>query len=194
MQMKKTLLTAAMIAVTGVAVMAPRMAGAVDGTITVNGTIVSNTCKVGSGSPNNFTVTLPTISTSALTGAGAVAAATPFSIAISGCGTTGTPSKVTAYFEPGSTIDTATGNLINQAASGGSTGVEVRLLNGSGSTASAFSAITLGAASGSQNSGQFTISASGTATMNYYAEYYQSLAAVGAGSFTSSVQYTMLYQ
>lgn len=192
--MKKTLLTAAMIAAFGVAAIAPRMASAVDGTITVTGTIVSNTCKVGSGSPNNFTVTLPTISTSALTGSGAVAGSTAFSIAVSGCGTTGTPSKVTAYFEPGSTIDTSNGNLTNQAASGGSTGVEVRLLNGSGSTANAFSPIVLGAASASQNSGSFTISSSGTATMNYYAEYYQSLASVGAGSFTSSVQYTMLYQ
>jgi major type 1 subunit fimbrin (pilin) len=192
--MKKTLLTAALAASFGIIALAPGIAGAVDGTITVTGTIVSNTCKVGSGSPNNFTVALPTISTSALGGSGAVAGSTAFSIAVSGCGTSGTPSKVTTYFEPGSTIDTTTGNLSNQAGTGAATGVEVRLLNGSGSTATAFSPIVLGSASASQNSGQFTL-ASGAATMNYYAEYYQTNAtAVGAGSFTSSVTYTMLYQ
>jgi major type 1 subunit fimbrin (pilin) len=188
--MKKTLITAALVASFGLIAMAPGIAAAVDGTITVNGTIVSNTCKVGSGSPNNITVTLPTISTSAFQGAASVAGSTAFSINVSGCGST--PSKVTTYFEPGSTIDTTTGNLSN--ATGTATGVEVRLLNGTGSSVTAFSAITLGAASGSQNSGQYTLSG-GAATMNYFAEYYQTNAtAPAAGTFTSSVTYSMVYQ
>jgi major type 1 subunit fimbrin (pilin) len=189
---KKTLFVVASITALGMLAMSGA-AAAVDGTITITGQVTASTCKVGNGSPNNFTVALPSIATSALNGVGTVAAATPFSIQISGCGTSGSPSKVATYFEPGPTIDTSTGNLINQA-SGGATGVQVQLLNGTGSSASAFSPIKLGAASGSQNSGTFAISSGGTATLNYYAQYYQSLASVGAGAFNSSVQYSMFYQ
>lgn len=185
--MNKTLLSAVLIAGFGVAALAPQAANAVDGTITINGTIVSNTCKVGTGSPNNFTVTLPTVSTSAFTAAGNVAGATAFSIAVTGCTSS---TKVTTYFEPGTTVDIATGNLIN---SGTATNVEAQLLNGAGGSLAAFSAIKLGAAAASQNSSQYTLT-SGAATLNYYAQYYATGAAVGAGTYASTVNYTMTYQ
>ena len=72
------------------------------------------------------------------------------------------PTKATTYFEPGANIDTTTHNLFN---TGGATGVEVQLLNGAGSAATAFSPIVLGNPIATQNSGTVTISAAGGATM-----------------------------
>jgi len=192
--MNKTLLTTALIAGLSIAALASPAAQATDGTISITGSIVSNTCKVGSGSPNNIAVARPGVSTSAFGAAGSVAGSTGFSISVSGCGTGATPTKVTTYFEAGPTIDTTTGNLANQS-TGGATGVEVRLLNGPGSTVAAVnSPIVLGSAAATQNSGTFALT-SGGATLNYYAEYYQTAAALpGAGAFTSSVQYSMVYQ
>jgi major type 1 subunit fimbrin (pilin) len=185
--MTKTLLSAALIAGLGIAAFAPQTARAVDGTITVTGTVTAGTCKVNSGSPAAVAVTLPSVQTSALLTAGAVAGRTPFSLAISGCaaGING----ATTYFEPGPTIDPSNGNLIN---SGTAANVQVQLLNGTGSSAAAFSQIQLANPAATQNSGQVTIT-SGAATMNYYAQYFAKTAAVTSGTVSSSVQFTMVY-
>jgi len=176
--MNKLLLTAALIA--GIA--AASSAAATDGTITITGNVVASTCKINGGnSPAAINVTLPTVSTTSLNAAAAVAGRTPFQIALTGCGSL---TKATTFFEPGPTV-LADGNLKN--ATGSATGVEVQLLNGSD-----FSAIALNAASGSQNSTQATLTA-GAGTLNYYAQYYAT-AAAGAGSVATSVQFTMLYQ
>jgi len=184
--MSKTLLSAALIAGLGIAAFAPQTARAVDGTINITGTVTAGTCLVNGGSPATVAVALPSVQTSAMTTTGAVAGRTPFSLAITGCaaGITG----ATTYFEPGPTIDTTNGNLLG----GGSSNVEVQLLNGAGNSAAAFSPILLGNPQASQNSGQVTI-ASGGATLNYYAQYFAKTAAVTAGSVSTSVQFTMIY-
>jgi major type 1 subunit fimbrin (pilin) len=190
--MNKTLLSAALIAGFGVAALAPQTARAVDGTVSITGTITAGTCKVGTGSPYTAAVVLPTVQTSALTGAvGTVAGSTPFSIAVTGCATTA-GHTLTSYFEPANVnIDSATNSLKNN---GSATGVEVQLLNGAGSTnATASSQILLGNAAATQNSGSYTVSATGGATLNYYAQYYASAATVGAGSVTTSDTFTMIY-
>jgi len=175
--MNKLLLTAALIA--GFA--AASSASAADGTINITGQINSSTCKINGGnSPAAVNVTLPTVSTTSLNAAAAVAGRTPFAIALTGCGSL---TKATTFFEPGPTV-LADGNLKN--ATGSATGVEVQLLNND------FSAIALNAASGSQNSAQATLTG-GAGTLNYYAQYYAT-AAAGAGSVATSVQFTMLYQ
>ncbi|HWX66700.1 MAG TPA: fimbrial protein [Rhodanobacter sp.] len=187
--MNKALLSAALIAGFGVAAFAPQAAQAADGTININGTVTAGTCKVNGGSPATVTVTLPSVQTSALSTISSVAARTPFTLAITGCaaGITG----ATTYFEPGVGIDTVTGNLIN---TGTAANVEVQLLNGAGSTAAVFSPIVLGAGTvAAQNSGQATVAA-GSATLNYYAQYFAKTAAVGAGTVVSSAQFTMIYQ
>lgn len=175
--MNKLLLSAALIA--GIA--AASSAAATDGTITITGNVVASTCKInGTNSPANIAVTLPTVSTTSLNAAAAVAGRTPFTIALTGCGSL---TKATTFFEPGPTV-LADGNLKN--ATGSATSVEVQLLNGD------FSAIALNAASGSQNSQQATLT-SGAGTLSYYAQYYAT-AAAGAGTVNTTVQYTMLYQ
>ncbi|MXN80190.1 type 1 fimbrial protein [Burkholderia sp. 4701] len=164
-----------------------QVASAADGTITFNGSITAQTCKIdgnGSGS-NNFNVPLLNVGTSSLAAAGQTANTTPFNISLTAC--TPASGNVHAYFEPGPTVNTATGNLL--LAPGGATNVEIRLLNKDAN----YSPIKLGAADASQNSKSVAISAAGTALLEYYAQYYATGAAT-AGAATSSVMYSLVYQ
>ncbi|CAE6868896.1 Major fimbrial subunit SMF-1 [Paraburkholderia nemoris] len=177
--MKKTLLST-LLAAASIAMLAPA-AHAADGTITFNGSVVGTTCTINSGTPN-FSVTLPPVSTSALATAGATAGLTPFSIALTAC--SGGTGNATAYLEPGPTVDTATGQLI--VAAGGATNVEIGLLNSKNQP------IVAGAATGSQNTDLVSI-ASGSATLNMYAQYV-AMGAATAGAANSTIQYTISYQ
>ena len=157
-------------------------AQASDGTINFSGQLIASTCVVSAASAAQ-TVTLPTLATTALTAAGATAGKTAFSIAVTGCsaGTT----TAAAYFEPGPTVNSTTGRLIN---GGAATNVELRLTN-----ASDYSTIDLsktGSAT-AQNSLAASVAA-GAATANYYAEYYAT-GATTAGLVSSSVTYSMVY-
>lgn len=175
---KKTLLTSALIAAFAVAA---STAQAADGTINITGTISSSTCKInGANSPATIAVNLPTVSTTALNTAGAVAGRTAFNLALSGCGSL---TKATTFFEPGPTV-LADGNLKN--ASGTATGVEIQLLN------SDFSTIALNGVAASQNSQTVNLAA-GAGTLNYYAQYVAT-AAAGAGNVATTVQFSMIYQ
>lgn len=162
-----------------------------DGRITFSGNVTAQTCTIngnGSGS-KDFTVALPTVSTSLLATVGATAGATPFNISLTACTpTTGTNAvkAVHAYFEAGPTIDTTTGNLI--LATGGASNVEIQLLN-----AADQSAVKLGQADASQNSKAVNVSTGGAATLQFYAQYYATGAAT-AGAANSSVMYTIAYQ
>ncbi|KVQ34610.1 fimbrial protein [Burkholderia cepacia] len=169
---------------------ASQVAFAADGTITFSGNVTAQTCTIsGNGGSKNFTVKLPTVPASSLATSGATAGATPFNIALTGCSpATGTnaTSAVHAYFEAGPTINTTTGNLV--VAPGGATNVEIQLLN-----ASDESAVKLGQADASQNSKPVNIGTDGTATLQFYAQYYATGAAK-AGAANSSVMYTIAYQ
>jgi major type 1 subunit fimbrin (pilin) len=181
--MNKILLSAALIAGFGVAALAPQAAKASDGTMTFNGKVVASTCTVGvNGGGASNSVTLPTVATSALPSAGTVAAATPFSVKLTGC-TFGTAGNVGLYFEPG-TNTLADGNLKNTAATNN---VEVQLLNATQGV------MTLNSASGSQNGSTAAVTtASSSATLNYYAQYY-AIAAASAGTVASTVTYSVVY-
>ncbi|WP_233838249.1 fimbrial protein [Paraburkholderia sp. ZP32-5] len=168
------------------AAMTSQFAFAADGTITINGQVTAQTCTIngnGSGS-NNFTVTLLPVSTSALAAAGQRAFRKEFDVALTAC--TPASGNVHTYFEPGPTVDTATGNLI--VAAGGATNVELGIENNADD-----SPIVLGAADASQNSKAVAIAADGTATLKYNAVYVATGAAT-AGVANSSVMYTLIYQ
>ncbi|AOY02134.1 fimbrial protein [Jeongeupia sp. USM3] len=159
-------------------------AQAADGTITFNGEVTAQTCTInGNGSgAKDFTVTLPTVSASALASAGEVAGRTPFTIALSAC--TPNSGTVHTYFEPGPTVNAATGRLI--VAAGGASNVELGLLNGD------YTRIQLGAADAAQNS-KSTALAAGAATLAY-AVQYEATGVAGAGAANSSVMYSIVYQ
>lgn len=171
-----------MIAAAALATALPMASHAADGTISFNGSIVAQTCTINGngGGSKDFAVQLPTVSASALNGAGQVAGRTPFNIQLTGCSGTG---NVHAYFESGATTNVSTGNLILNA--GGADNVEIGLLN------SDLSPIMAGAADASQNSKGVPI-ASGTATLSYYAQYVATDVA-GSGPADSSVMYTLVY-
>ncbi|WP_322065017.1 fimbrial protein [Burkholderia ubonensis] len=166
--------------------MAASSAFASDGTITVKGSITSSTCKINSGS-NDVTVNLPQVRTAALASVGAVAGRTPFQMSLTDCPTaSGSPSKVGVYFEPGASVDLTTGRLIPDAGTGKATGVQVNVLNDQQQQ------IKIGSAS--SNSQMVAVDDKGSATLNYFAEYYAKDATVAAGSVNTRVQYSLIYQ
>lgn len=167
------------------------MAFAADGTITFTGNVVDTTCTIsgGTAAAADFTVTLPKVSASALDVAAKTAGDTPFTITLSGCkaGTAAATGGVHTLFEAGGNVDTSTGRLKNTAASG-ATNVQIGILN-----ASDRSAVKLGAPDASQNSRSATLS-SGGASLNYIAQYVANGGPATAGSVTSSVTYSIVYE
>jgi major type 1 subunit fimbrin (pilin) len=159
-------------------------AHASDGTLTINGTIVANSCKIsGNGQGPNFTVTLPSVSASTLSAAGSVAGATSFKIALTDC--TPATGTVHTFWEYGSnTLDD--GNLKNN---GTASSVEVQLLDYNGS----MKTIDVSKADGAQNSQNVSISG-GSANLQYAAQYFTPAGGTTAGSVTTTVTYSMSYQ
>jgi major type 1 subunit fimbrin (pilin) len=185
--LKFSLISSALALAIGALALSPMTAKAADGTITFNGQITGQTCDInGNGTGGkDFTVTLPTVSKQTLAAAGDWAGRTPFNISLSNCSpATG---NVATYFEPGASVDLATGNLVVDA--GGATNVELQLLNGD-TTAIAVGATTGGA--NSSGSKQVALTA-GAATLNYYVQYLAYQGAASEGSVASRVQYTIVY-
>lgn len=157
-----------------------------DGTITITGTITDTTCTIAVNDGNaDGTVTLPTVSAKTLAASGDVAGATPFSIGLSSCSGTSL-GTATSYFEPGAYVDTESGRLNVDSATGSATNIQVQLLN------SEREAIVAGAATGGQNDISTDIE-SGSGTLNYYAQYYATGVST-AGSVSTQVSYTIVYE
>ncbi|WP_419204665.1 fimbrial protein [Bordetella trematum] len=181
-------------------------AWAVDGTITINGEITDQTCKInGSAPPYDFVVTLPKIAASALKKVNDTAGATLFTIKITDCPSTLT-GQVKAYFEPGVTTDYDSGNLYAYTGSASTTSpapssipsdragaakashVEIRLSNPDGTK------ITLGAAVNMAAGVTLEGSDKKSATLRYLASYVKSSeGAITAGKLVSYVQYSIVY-
>lgn len=156
-------------------------ANASDGTITFTGKVVGTTCTINGGT-SDFTVTLPTVSTSALASTGAVAGRTPFQINLTGC--QGEESIVSVHFESGSL--TEDGKLIVSPGDDAAENVVVGLLNNQ------HNRIVVGDKPGNQGSQAVTI-ANGAATLNYFAEY-EAVGSVVAGDVNTQVLYSLIYQ
>ncbi|SFK37656.1 fimbrial protein [Rhodanobacter glycinis] len=181
--MNKLLLTSALVAAFGAAALAPQAANANDGTININGAVTGSTCTVKiNGAAGPATITLPTVSTTALSAIGDTAGQTAFAINLSGCAGSPTATKASTFFENGPNVNAA-GRLVN---TGTATGVDVQLVNSDNSV------ITAGSAAPTTGAGVATITAN-AATLNYYARYYAT-GTVGAGSVASSVQFSVIYQ
>jgi major type 1 subunit fimbrin (pilin) len=152
---------------------------AADGTVNFTGEISSQTCTVEGNATGatTKTVTLPRVSASSLATVGQTAGRTAFSLALTGC----TGSSALVRFEPGASIDAATGNMTNQTATGSN--VQIRLLN------AAFAPINLQTNDGSLS----TAITANAATLKFFAEYVAANAAATAGQVTSAVQFSMDY-
>lgn len=189
MNMKPALLTTAL-AVAGLAMAATTAQAASnpgpDGTITITGKVIAQTCTVnsnGSGTAN-ATVALPSVLTTNLATTGAVAGKTPFSIVIAGCDAALTTAQA---FWSGANIDASTGNLKN-ATGAGNSNVQVQMLNASNAV------MPLNGATAAAQNSQVVNLASGGATLNYAAQYVAASAAATAGAVNTSVAFTVIYQ
>ncbi len=179
-------------------------AHAVDGTITINGEITDQTCKINSADPPyNLIVNLPKIGTKAIKSINDTAGATPFQIKLTDCPSALNNSKVKAYFEPGATTDYGTGNLVAYSVAAAKTvavasipdrtgatvfnNVQIQLANPNGST------IKMGADTASQAAQDVTV-ANQAATLRYLARYVRTSAnAIKAGKLETYVQYSIVY-
>ena len=170
--MKKIILASSLI------VLGMSSAFAADGTITINGLVTDNTCVVTTPAGGDLTVTLPTVSQTSLLTAGKTAGRTPFTLGLTGCKV---GAVVGTYFEPGATVDFATG-LLNNA--GDAKNVKVQLVGDNNSP--------IRVLAGPQTNSQFVTVADTSADLNYYAEYYATGAAE-TGTVNTSVQYTIIY-
>lgn len=177
-----------------VLVCAGNVAAAEDGRITFEGTISDATCTItggdasGTSSTPDFTVHLPSISTTALAADGVRAGDTPFFIKLSGANCAN--GKVASvFFELAQSInlDTATGNLKNiiTTTSGGADKVQVGLLD-------ADKAI-LNLNTANENAKVKTVSGN-TAQFDYWAQYVATGGAATAGTVSTEVVYSIKYE
>lgn len=163
-----------------------------DGTITITGTVTDKTCNIATAAGKNFTVALPTVSKQTLARAGDIAGRTPFTINLDKC----SEGKVATYFEPGANVDFNSGRLNN--ANGSAKNVQVQLLGSNNGFLPILATNATGSAAkntyaGSQTNSQWVDVANGKADLNYYAEYYATDTST-AGTVSTSVQYTIIYQ
>ncbi|WP_432264321.1 fimbrial protein [Bordetella genomosp. 12] len=182
--------------------MMPTPARAVDGTITINGEITDQTCKIeGKDPPYDLIVNLPRIGTTALKKVNDTAGATAFEIKLSQCSATLDNQSVKAYFEPYSTTDYGTGNLIayqmaqpvTQAKSSIPSpatvfkAVQIQLANPDGKT------IKMGVNTDTQAAKSVKVT-NQAATLRYLARYVKSThESITAGKLVSYVQYSIVY-
>ena len=175
------------ITLTATALLGCQIAHAYDGKIEFVGKITGQTCAINGNGSNakDFTVTLPTVSKTALSIVGTPAGRTPFTITLTAC--TPATGTVTTYFEPGPTVDVASGQLIIDT--GGTTNASnVRLaLSNDDNTI-----IKVGSNVGDSGSKPVAISAAGVANLNYVVQYIPT-GVVGVGDVKSRVQYTLIY-
>ncbi|QHM73154.1 fimbrial protein [Mixta intestinalis] len=178
--MKKTLL-GTIVAVAFSSVVLPASASV--GTITINGTINSTTCVASIGAGKDATINLNPLDASSLASATATAGYETFTISLKDCGSA--TNQVNAFFEPGSTVDMATGHLVNVAPSAtAAKNVQVQLLNKNQQVIKVGDATTARAI-------KETI-VDGKAEMKYGVRYYATGAAT-AGALTTSVTYSIEY-
>jgi major type 1 subunit fimbrin (pilin) len=184
----------------------PLATQASDGTITFTGGVTANTCtvKVNGAGTGDGTVTLPTVSTSALTNAGqkTTAAGTFFYLQVSACSLVATdlvgntaPTSVKVYFEAGPNVNPLTGGLINTvvAASNGSN-VEVNLYNAS--SAGQANIVTTQILPGTLPNSAHMIDLHAGGSEYFYAGYSTAGAGIAAtaGLVSTSVTYSLIYQ
>ncbi|MBD3680314.1 type 1 fimbrial protein [Stenotrophomonas sp. Br8] len=165
--------------------LAPLSANAADGNVTFNGKVTDKTCTIATPGGKDFSVSLPTVSVSSLN-FWKTAGRTPFSINLTNC----SPGNVATYFEPGPTVDSKTGFLINQASSSNHAQmVQLQLLGSNNEVLRIFAS---GSNQAQENSQWVTVAADGTANLNYYVQYY-GFPNVTPGEVKSSVKYTIIY-
>lgn len=154
---------------------------AADGTVTITGKVVDQTCNVG-GASGSYTVALPTVLSSTLP-ANATAGDTKFTINLTNCPT----GNVGVYYDNTHANITATGRLKNTIATPTGSNVEVQLLN------STKAVIDLTKDRTGQNLLTTNVStANGSANIDFFARYFAPVVAT-KGDVNTVVTYYVVY-
>ena len=135
-------------------------------------TIIDPACSVDN---NAIVVTLPNVATASLTGVGAGAGTTPFSINL----TCSSGATVAITLDTSAPVSGTTGVI---ASSGSATGVGVQLADANGTPVSFGTTTTIGA------------TPDGALNLSYLARYYQWGSTVGAGAVKATATFTVSYQ
>ncbi len=168
-----------------------------DGTITINGKVLNNTCAIAvvagttapvSGSPN-LTLNLASIPYSAILTHGMATLSTPFTIGVYNCGSTGSTMNVS--FDVGGGMN-ASGVLTNTGTANSI--IAFRIMNADNATP---------VTTGTPNATAASITpagagATGGGSQTFYVQYYNSSASTTltpamAGTVVGSVTYTIVY-
>ncbi|RKG41036.1 fimbrial protein [Acinetobacter rongchengensis] len=152
-----------------------------DGTVTITGKVVDQTCTLG-GTNGNYTVVLPTVGKSTLATAGTTTGDTKFTINLTNCPT----GNIGVYYDNTNTNITTNGRLKNTIAGGSN--VEIQLLN------STKAVIDLTKDRGTQ--GALAVASSGgVANIDFYARYYATAAVSAAtvGDVSTTATYYVVY-
>ncbi|MFC6299106.1 fimbrial protein [Pseudomonas spelaei] len=150
-----------------------------DGTITITGSVTSNTCKVTAGTSADSAVALDRNSAKTLSKAGETSGFKAITFKLTDCDGTGI---VKVGFEAGATTDTASGRLNLIGAAGVAKNVQIQLRNRDNSV------IKIG--DDSSIKGETVIEKA--ATLQYLIGYYATGAAEG-GTANTSVTYSIIY-
>ncbi|MFC0141284.1 fimbrial protein [Erwinia mallotivora] len=182
------------VTITLIAGFSSSVASANDGTISFTGNISDATCIISGGDDTqlnqgaDFTVTLPTVSITALNAANKYAGDTKFYINLSGNNCTDNKIANVIFERAQSTnIDSTTGFLKNTVATsgGGAANVYIRILNKDAS------ALNL---SLQNTSHQPVTIKNNTASFQYWAQYASVGGAASAGKVASDLVYSVTYQ
>lgn len=152
-------------------------------TITFRGEVAAQTCSVAvNGNASSPVVLLPTVSKTDLAQSGATAGLTEFTVSVSGCEASATPTAVNTVFLPNSV--TAGGNIAN---TGTATKVSLQLLDPK-TPATGFPLAGGYAAPGLE------VATNGTsASHNFAVRYISEAGGATAGSVVGAVQYSVAY-
>ena len=156
---------------------------ATDGTITINGKVIDQTCTVG-GTAGNYTVNLPTVAKSTLTTVANTMGDTKFTINLSNC----PMGDVGIYYDNSNANINSAGRLNNTVTTGGATGVNIQLLNAKKEVID----LTKDQAGQSLITSKVT-TVNGSANINFFARYYAASSAVASGNVSTTATYYVVY-
>lgn len=162
-------------------------ANAVDGSVTIQGKVTSQTCTINAGLGEGQSVELPEVSKKLLAKSGATAIPVPFAIQFSQCAA---GSKIATYFEKGNSVDENTGRLNNTASADAASNVQIQLLNQNLQLIPLNYSAVAGSSLGGQ---QASMDPDGSAILRYALRYF-SVGEATAGSVISSINYMISYE
>lgn len=167
------------LAIIGLGLASSTVFAAPDGTVTVTGKIVDQTCTVG-GTSGDYTVVLPTVAKSSLATVATTNGDTKFTINLTACPV----GNVGVYYDNTNPNTNTAGRLNN---TGSATNVNIQLLN------SAKTIIDLSKDRTGQNIVTSNVAtANGSASLDFYARYYAT-GATTAGNVSTTATYYVVY-